>query len=57
MYKIIIFLVLAVARAVLATLLTTPYPGPVHHHLQLEPVPPAKAKVLLLLHHPPILLL
>lgn len=57
MYKIIIFLVLAVARAVLATVLTTPYPGPVHHHLQLEPVPPAKAKVLLLLHHPPILLL
>lgn len=54
MYKNIIFLVLAVARAVLATVLTTPYPGPVHHHLPLEPVPLAKPK-LLLHHHLPIL--
>ena len=39
-----LFLVLAVARAALATVLTTPYPGPVHHPLPLELVVPAREK-------------
>lgn len=39
-----LFLALAVAQAALATVLTTPYPGPDHHPLLLEPVVLARGK-------------